>query len=124
MSQDKYPLKIRYEYAQNPEVRLQYVHGVWGGVTPQGEVEICFYTESDKMPDYAEQIVSEDGSLGHEMVPDNTVKTVERRVHSRVLLNYYTARAVLGWLEDKVEMLERDSNEGAGYFPDDESFRQ
>ena len=48
MSQ-QYPSRIRYEYEQDPETRLQYTHGVWGGINPQGEIEISFYLESDKM---------------------------------------------------------------------------
>ena len=31
MSQ-QYPSRIRYEYEQDPETRLQYTHGVWGGI--------------------------------------------------------------------------------------------
>ena len=42
MSQ-QYPSRIRYEYEQDPETRLQYTHGVWGGINPQGEIEISFY---------------------------------------------------------------------------------
>ena len=32
MSQ-QYPSRIRYEYEQDPETRLQYTHGVWGAST-------------------------------------------------------------------------------------------
>ncbi len=46
MSQDQQPMRVRYEYEQEPETRLQYAHGVWGGINPQGEVELNFYTES------------------------------------------------------------------------------
>ena len=57
MSQ-QYPSRIRYEYEQDPETRLQYTHGVWGGINPQGEIEISFYLESDKMPPYSERIIA------------------------------------------------------------------
>ena len=50
MSQSKFPARIRYEYEQDPAARLQYAHGVWGGINPQGEIEINFYLESDKLP--------------------------------------------------------------------------
>ena len=58
MSQ-QYPSRIRYEYEQDPETRLQYTHGVWGGINPQGEIEISFYLESDKMPPYSERITGQ-----------------------------------------------------------------
>lgn len=70
MSQ-QYPSRIRYEYEQDPETRLQYTHGVWGGINPQGEIEISFYLESDKMPPYSERIIAPDGSFGHEIAPYN-----------------------------------------------------
>lgn len=108
MSQnDDYPHKVRYEYEQDAETRLNYAHGVWGGINPQGEIEINFYTESDKIPPYSERLVAADGSFGHEIAPyDDDMRVITRRIHSRVLLNYHTARAVLEWLEDKVEALE------------------
>ncbi|MDE7065875.1 MAG: hypothetical protein K2O70_10515 [Desulfovibrionaceae bacterium] len=107
MSQnDDYPHKVRYEYEQDAETRLNYAHGVWGGINPQGEIEINFYTESDKIPPYSERLVAADGSFGHEIAPYDDMRIISRRIHSRVLLNYHTARAVLEWLEDKVEALE------------------
>jgi len=119
MSQEKSPLRIRYEYEQNPETRLQYAHGVWGGINPQGEIELNFYTESDKLPPYSERIIAPDGSFGHEMAPyDDSIKVVTRRIHTKLILNYHTARAVLEWLHDKVETLE---NEEDTIFFDDEN---
>jgi len=122
MSQEKSPLRIRYEYEENPEARLHYAHGVWGGINPQGEVELNFYTESDKLPPFSERIIAPDGSFGHETAPfDDNLKTVTRRIHTKLILNYYTARAVAEWLQDKVDILE---NEEGGPFFDDESGMQ
>ena len=117
MSQEKSPLRIRYEYEENPEARLHYAHGVWGGINPQGEVELNFYTESDKLPPYSERIIAPDGSFGHEMAPvDDDLKIVTRRIHTKLLLNYYTARAVAEWLQDKVDILENE--EESPFFDD------
>ena len=50
-----------------------------------------------------------DGSIGHEITPeDDEQRGVTRHIHSRVLLNYHTARAVLEWLEDRVAALEEE----------------
>ena len=109
MSQMKFPNRIRYEYSQDPDCRLQYTHGVWGGINPQGEIEINFYLESDKMPSFSEMPLEPDGSPGMEVVPfDEEERVVTRHIHSRVLVNYHTARALLEWLEEKVEALEMD----------------
>ena len=110
MSQ-QYPNRIRYEYEQTPEARLQYVHGVWGGISPQGEIEANFYVESDKLPPYSERMVAPDGSFGMEMAPyDDDTRVVVRTIHSKVIMNYHTAKAMLEWLEDKVATLEAEEN--------------
>ncbi len=110
MTQDsKFPNRIRYEYEQSKDLRINFAHGVWGGINPQGEIELNFYTESDKIPAFSEQIIAPDGSLGHEMAPFNDdVRTITRNIHSRIVLNYQCARAVLEWLEDKIDTLEID----------------
>ena len=56
-----------------------------GGINPQGEIEISFYLESDKMPPYSERIIAPDGSFGHEIAPYNDEeRTITRHHHSRV----------------------------------------
>lgn len=120
MSQEKGPVRIRYEYEENPETRLQYAHGVWGGINPQGEVELNFYTESDKLPQYSERIIAPDGSFGHEVAPfDESLRIVTRRIHTRLVLSYHTVRGLMEWLEDKVDVLE--SEEEGLFFADDEN---
>lgn len=110
MDQEKYPARIRYEYEEDKKARLQYAHGVWGGINPQGEIEINFYVEGDRIPAYSERMIAPDGSFGHEMAPhDENVRTIVRRVHSRVIVSYQTARALLNWLEDKVDALDAES---------------
>lgn len=112
------PSRLRYRYEMTPESRLQTAHGVWGGINSQGEIEMNFYHESDALPACSEQIIAPDGSLGHEIIPgDDDVRDITRQIHSRILLNYHTARAVLEWLENRVSALEE---EGAGdmYSPD------
>ena len=117
---DSMPLRIRYEYQTPPGVRLEYAHGIWGGINPQGEIEMSFYLESDKMPEYTEHIVAPDGSFGHEIPPDEeSVKNIVRRVHSKVVFNYHTARAILEWLEEKVEILEQEETPASMHFNDD-----
>ncbi|MFV0347322.1 MAG: hypothetical protein ACK5JO_01960 [Halodesulfovibrio sp.] len=105
----KLPARIRYEYEMEKEAKLEYAHGVWGGVNPHGEIELNFYTESDKLPTVSERIIAPDGSIGHEMVPVETEhKVVIRSIHSRVVMNYNTARAMYDWLDEKLTALEAE----------------
>ncbi len=108
----RHPNKIRYRYTIDKDARLHTAHGVWGGINPQGEIELNFYHESDALPQSTECLVSPDGSLGPENLPEGfEQRDIIRHIHSRVLLNYETARAVLEWLEDRVATLEMEDGE-------------
>ena len=121
MSQEKHPLRIRYEYQQDPEVRIKYSHGVLGGINSQGEIEMNFYAESDALPPYSERIIAPDGSFGHEIAPyDESLKLITRHIHSKVVLSYQSARGLLEWLEDQVALIEAES-EGQLFFDDEEN---
>ena len=43
---------------------------------------------------------------------DPWVRTIVRHIHSRVVMNYHTARAMLEWLEDKIVALEAEEEGG------------
>ena len=101
------PVHIRYKYKMDEPSQLKYAHGVWGGINSQGELEMNFYLESDALPDWSECVLEPDGGLGPEKVPhDDRQKNVIRHIHSRVVLNYHTARAVQYWLESHLDILE------------------
>lgn len=106
---NKNPAKIRYIYSTASDTRLQTAHGIWGGINVQGEIEMNFYHESDALPAFSEQLVTPDGSIGHEITPEEEEqREVNRHVHSRVLLNYHTARALREWLEEQINALEEE----------------
>ncbi len=68
------------------------------------------------MPPFSERLVAPDGSFGHEVAPyDENLKVITRHIRSKVVLNYHTARAVLEWLEEKVETLEMEEEGGMMY---------
>ena len=41
-NQPELPKKIRYKYVMDDSVRMSTAHGVWGGINPQGEIELNF----------------------------------------------------------------------------------
>ncbi len=109
MSQkEDFPKRIRYEYVES-DTKLKVTHGVWGGVNTHGEIELNFYAENDKLPTWSERILSPDGTLGPELTTDDDeTRTITRHVHSKILLNFHTAHALMAWLEEKLESLEVD----------------
>lgn len=117
----RFPDKIRYKYKVSDDCNTFLAHGVWGGVNAHGEIELNLYTESDELPTESEQVVHPDGSVGPEIpgLADET-RAVERTIHSKVILSYHTARALVEWLDDKMQILEQEG-EGAPFMFDDDS---
>ncbi len=104
------PIKIRYEYEMSGKGPSGYTHGVWGGVNSHGEIEMHFYSESDKMPKFAERTIKADGGVGPEFsAAEPDTKVIVRQVHAGVLFNYRTAKAVIEWLEEKVRLIEGEN---------------
>lgn len=114
------PLKIKYEYKTAKDCPTVYSHGVWGGINQYGEIEMNVYAESDKLPEFSECALNPDGTPGPEISSqDEHTKEVTRTIHAKVLLNYHTARAVIEWLEEKIQTLELEAPEGL--FPMDDN---
>ena len=87
-NQPELPKKIRYKYVMDDSVRMSTAHGVWGGINPQGEIELNFYEESDSLPQWSECLVAPDGSLGPEMMDEENleVREVVRRINTRNII--------------------------------------
>lgn len=110
MTDAAYANRICYHYATEPDVKMRIAHGVWGGVNPHGEIEMCFYDEAALPPEQAEQQIGADGMPGEERpLQPNDSRQIGRSIHTRILLNYNTARAVLDWLESRLSELETEA---------------
>ena len=62
------PLKYIMKFSRDPNLEIQPVHGVFGGVTPLGEIEMNFFTESEDLPECIERTISEAGTLINEKI--------------------------------------------------------
>ncbi len=117
------PIKVRFEYEETVSGSLNYTHGVWGGINPQGEIEMNFYQEKDKIPPFSERSLSPEGVLGPELIPfEDDTRTVVRSIHSKILVNFQTAKALHDWLAEKIEAMEEENSEYA--LEEDESNRE
>ena len=119
MSPPRHPNKIRYRYSIDHDFGRAHQVEAMAGFTRQSSKTTYnesrtsnFYHESDALPQTTECVVAPDGTLGPENLPDGfEQRDIIRHIHSRVLLNYETARAVLEWLEERVATLEMEDGE-------------
>ncbi len=111
MERKRYPDRIVYHYTTQANGDLQYAHGVWGGLNPHGEIEISFYHESDLPPEQAVQQIGPDGLPGAELpqIDEDCARHIERRIHTRILMSYDTARALQDWLDERISELDSEA---------------
>lgn len=101
-------IHLKYEYKQDTKLRPNYVHGVWGGVNPHGEVEMNFYVEYDKIPLATQCELTPEGRITPEedLNHEEGTKQIVREINSKLIMSYSTARAVMEWISDQLEMME------------------
>ncbi len=96
----------------DPDMPLLPVHGVLGGVTRTGEIEMLLYTDTDALPAPRELLLAEDGSLVNEekaegnSVAEEETRIVQRNVHTRTVMTGDQARLLAGWLLKQLDILD------------------
>lgn len=107
MKHMRFSTKIRYEYEQDASVEVKYAHGVCGEINPNGEIEVSFYLETDKLPaNFTHDLETNAVAIDDDNPENQNTRVMTRKVHTKVLLNYNSARVFLDWLEEKVSVLE------------------
>ena len=101
-------INLKYEYKQDTNLRPNDGHGGWGGVDPHGEVEMNVYVEYDKIPLVTQCELTPEGRITPEedLNHEEGTKQIVREINSKLIMSYSTARAVMEWISDQLEMME------------------
>lgn len=107
------PLKYIMKFSRDPNLEIQPVHGVFGGVTPLGEIEMNFFTESEDLPECIEMTISEAGTLINEKIvyKDPTTHHLTRIIKNRMVVSYSTAQSIRDWLNDQLDLMDSMNND-------------
>ena len=95
-------IKYKFPDLYSPE----YCNGAWGGFTPQGEVCVHFYLERVPLPNSEVYSVDAAGNLGApvERLPKIEADAMSLRfVTTGVVMSITTAKAVIAFLQTKIE---------------------
>ena len=106
MAKKKDVIEIKIKYHIPDDHRLHYVTGAWGGVSPDGMVEMNFYHERPPLPKDLTIKADADGKIINEE-PNTKGYAGIRSVQTGITMNINTAREVLKWLEDNIEAFEK-----------------
>lgn len=92
---------VRIEFSTAPDYRIVVANGVWGGLTPRGELKVDFILDSIKTPDSVVHSITPEGGLGPEIERQRS-SPVSRELQVGVLLSIGHAESIANWILDKV----------------------
>jgi hypothetical protein len=102
--------EVTFHYEFDPAYRIVGANGVWGGLTPRGDIRLDFFVESLTVPDSVVNLITPDGKLGPELA-----RTPERRITRRlqvgILLSREQADDIADFLKARVAEFRRLTGE-------------
>lgn len=110
--------KIKYKYKFPDDYNPKYVNGVYGGITPKGEIWANFFLERTGIPITQTHEVKKEHIEGKEIMrvgkeireeiePKDFDTQFIRFLQTGVIMNYQTAKAVHEWLDRHIKTLEQ-----------------
>lgn len=104
------PKSIEANYTKDRDYRRVYVNGVYGGMTPKGELLFDLFHEYGNYPEIVTYEIK-DGRLGAEIskLPKQTSLVRERKIGVIVPLD--SAENIARWILEKVEEIRRITKE-------------
>jgi len=103
--------EIEFHYLKMANYRSYHADGVFGGITPQGNIYMELFLERAPTPKSIIHEINEDGSLGRELSRQGKAGLI-REIEAGVVLDLATAEVVVNWLTDKIGMLKSQSSVG------------
>jgi hypothetical protein len=105
---DEKPKSIKFHYLKSSHFRVVHVDGIFGGLSPRGEVTFALYSERFAIPQQTEQVLNPDGSLGKD-VPEGRVGRdgVVRELEVEAVMTTETARGLRDWLTEQLKTFDQ-----------------
>jgi hypothetical protein len=114
--------RIQFHYLKSAHFRVIHADGAWGGLTPDANVFINFFSQRPPIPDLTVHEISADGSLGPEISDSGISKRgVVREIEAGVVLSLETTNALIQWLIEKRDALVKAREEKGKQELSDES---
>ena len=102
----KIPSEVEFFFELDKDYRIIASNGVWGGLTPRGQLQLDFFVEKLAIPDSIKNAISEDGRIGKEL-SRSPMKRVVRRLQVGILLSIGEARDLIEFMNRKIAEYEK-----------------
>ena len=104
----KVPTQIRFDFEKSHFFRTIHVDGVFGGPTPQGLIQLAFFSERLPVPKTITHEITEQGVLGAEIAAARVSRaSIYRELEINAMMTPDVARAVRDFLNEKLEQLDK-----------------
>ncbi len=99
---------IVFEYIKSAYFRVIHSDGLFGGVTPEGNIHFALFSDRPAIPRMQVHKQGPNGSVG-DLLPERTVVRpgIIREMDVDVVVNEATARAMVDWLIGQLDQLDR-----------------
>jgi hypothetical protein len=102
------PAKLRFDFIKSPSFHVVHADGIFGGLTPRGNLFLSFYSERFPIPTTTVHELKPSGELGDEIRSEREGrKGIVREVEVGVECDLEVAKAFLEWLKQKIEEAEK-----------------
>lgn len=95
-------LEVTFEYIKSTQFRVIHADGAIGSVSPNGNLNMTFFSERPPIPRTLVHELNDDGTLGSN-IPEQTVtrKGVVREMDVNVVMNVAAVTSLIDWLKDR-----------------------
>jgi len=96
--------KVTFSYNKPDDYKIIYVNGVYGGLTPRGDICCHFFLEYNKLPSKQEfGLIG--GKIGERVEKKGKTLQVNRDLKVGIMLKADCAEDIANWLLEKVGIL-------------------
>ena len=103
------PIKLDAHYVKSSHYRTIHADGVWGGITPQLNIQMAFYSEHHPIPEIVHYEVKPGEPLKE--VKRTASEGVVREVEAEMIVSLELAESVVRWLNGKIEEVKKFQKE-------------
>jgi hypothetical protein len=96
--------KIKFHYIKANHFRVVHVDGVFGGLSPSGDIFASLFSQRPPIPTLTVQPIKENGELGDEIISERASKDgIVREMEVGLAIRPEVAQKLIGWLQEKVD---------------------
>ena len=97
----KPPNELTFDFELDPNYRIIASNGIWGGMTPRGDMRLDFFVESQAMPESVTNKV-EKGRIGKETKRVPAGRKIVRKIQVGILMTPELADSVADFIKEKL----------------------